>query len=90
MSQQKNEEFEIDEEVLDTELANLQDILSANKKLICSVIREDVDRNKKIRGALKKYPFGNLVNPNLNKFHFWIKTQKSIVDQNTARGELLT
>ena len=89
MSQQKNEEFEIDEEVLETELADLNEIISANKSLIFSFITKDVERNRKIREALKKYPFGNIENSNLNKFHFWISTPKSIVDQNTAKGKQL-
>ena len=87
MSQQKNEEFEIDEEVLETDLADLKEILSANKNLVVS-IKKDVERNKKIREVLKrKYPFGNLENPKLNKFNFWINTPKSIIDQNTAKGK---
>jgi len=86
MSQQKNEEFQIDEEVFETELANLKEILSVNKSLIFS-IKKDVDGNKKIREVLKKYPFGNLENPKLNKFHFWINTPRSVIDQNTAKGD---
>ena len=89
MSQQKNEEFEIDEEVLETDLADLKEILSANQNLVVS-IKKDVERNKKIREVLKrKYPFGNLENPKLNKFNFWINTPKSIIDQNTAKGKFL-
>ena len=87
MSQQKNEEFEIDEEVLEPDLADLKEILSANENLVLS-IKKDFERNKIIREVLKrKYPFGNLENPKLNKFNFWINTPKSIIDQNTAKGQ---
>ena len=89
MSQRKNEEFEFDEEVLEPDLADLKEILSSNKNLIVS-IKKDVERNKKIREVLKrKYPFGNLDNPKLYKFNFWINTPKSIIDQNTAKGQFL-